>query len=154
MQSGAPLNVIIGSGDVTSILPTPGISGRGSGDRPNLVGPISYPKTKVPAGIQWFNPNAFAAPAPGTFGDLGHNAVRGPGRDNWNLALHKSFVFSESRGSALELRAEAYNVWNHTQLRADVLNGNYGASLTGSNFGVITQAFDPRVFQLGIKLSF
>src|SRR5437588_12328553 len=67
---------------------------------------------------------------------------------------HKIFVFSENRGSSLEFRAEAYNMWNHTQLRADVISGNYGAALTGSNFGVITQAYDPRVFQLGLKLTF
>jgi 3D (Asp-Asp-Asp) domain-containing protein len=63
-------------------------------------------------------------------------------------------VFNESRGSQLEFRAEAYNIWNHTQLRADVQSGNYGNSMTGSNFGVITQAYDPRVFQLGLKLTF
>jgi hypothetical protein len=153
MQSGAPLNIVAGGSDVSSILPN-GVSGRHAGARPDLVGKISYPKTKVPAGVQWFDPAAFVSPAPGTFGNLGHNAVRGPGRDNWNLAVHKSFVFSETRGSALEFRAEAYNAWNHTQLRADVQSGNYGSALNGSNFGVITQAYDPRVFQLGLKLTF
>ena len=155
MQSGAPLNVTVGgSNDLSSILPTSGAGNIGNGNRPDLVGKISYPKTKVPAGIQWFDPTVFAAPAPGTFGTLPHNALRGPGRDNWNMALHKMFVFSESRGSSLEFRAEAYNMWNHTQFRADVISGNYGAALTGSNFGVITQAYDPRVFQLGLKLTF
>jgi hypothetical protein len=153
MQSGAPLNIVVGGGtSASSVLPNS--NDRQAGARPNLVGPISYPKTKMAAGIQWFDPNAFAVPAPGTFGNLGHNAVRGPGRDNWNLAVHKSFVFSETRGSALEFRAEAYNAWNHTQLRADVQSGNYGATLTGSNFGVITQAYDPRVFQLGLRLTY
>jgi hypothetical protein len=152
METGAPLNVTWGGAAPSSVLPN--INDRQAGTRPNLVAPITYPKTKVASGIQWFSPDSFAAPAPGTFGDLGHNAVRGPGRDNWNLAFHKSFVLNERRGSALEFRAEAYNIWNHTQLRADVQSGNYGNSLTGSNFGVITQAYDPRVFQLGLKLTF
>ncbi len=154
METGAPLNVVYGGTTASNIIDNGNLSGRQSGVRPDVVGPISYPKSLVASGIQWFDPNAFAAPAPGTFGDLGHNAVRGPGRDNWNLAFHKSFLFSESRGSALEFRAEAYNIWNHTQLRADTANGNYGATMTGSNFGVITQAYDPRVFQLGLKLTF
>jgi hypothetical protein len=153
MQSGAPLNIVAGGSDVSSILPN-GVSGRQAGARPDLVAPISYPKTKVAAGVQWFDPNSFVSPAPGSFGTLGHNAVRGPGRDNWNLAVHKSFVFSETRGSALEFRAEAYNAWNHTQLRADVQSGNYGSAVNGSNFGVITQAYDPRVFQLGLRLTY
>ena len=152
METGAPLNVVVGGGTTPSSV-LPNVNDRQAGARPNLVGPIGYPQSKVAAGVQWFDPNAFAIPAPGTFGDLGHNAIRGPGRDNWNLALHKSFAFNE-RGSALELRAETYNVWNHTQLRADVQSGNYGATLTGSNFGVITQAYDPRVFQLALKLIF
>jgi len=153
METGAPLNVVArGGSSATSIIPN--VDNRQAGARPNLVGRISYPKAQVANGIQWFDPNSFANPAPGTYGDLGHNALRGPGRDNWNLAFHKSFIFSESRGSALELRAEAYNVWNHTQLKADVQNGNYGADLNGSNFGVITQAYDPRVFQLGVKVTF
>jgi len=153
METGAPLNLVVGGGSTASSI-LPNLNDRQAGVRPDLVGAISYPKTQVPAGVQWFDPNAFAAPAPGTFGDLGHNALRGPGRDNWNLAFHKTFVFSESRGSQLEFRAEAYNIWNHTQLKADIQNGNYGANLTGSNFGVITQAYDPREFQLGLKLTF
>ncbi len=152
MQSGPPLNVVVGGSSVSSVLPNG--NDRQAGARPNVVGPSRYPKTSVPAGIQWFDPAAFAEPAPGSFGNLGHNALRGPGRHNWNLAVHKSFVFSETRGSNLEFRAEAYNAWNHTQLRADVQSGNYGATLNGSNFGVITQAYDPRVFQLGLKLTF
>ena len=147
MQSGAPLDVLLTGNNAASLIPN-------ARNRPDLVGSIHYPKTLVPAGIQWFDPSAFSSPAPGTWGNLGHNALRGPGRDNWNLALHKSFVFSENRGSALELRAEAYNAWNHTQFRADVQSGGYGNSLGGSNFGVITQAYDPRVFQLGLKLTF
>jgi hypothetical protein len=147
MQSGSPLDVLLSGNNAASLVPN-------ARNRPNLAGPIHYPKTLVDAGVQWFDPNSFAAPAPGTWGNLGHNALRGPGRDNWNLALHKAFVFSESRGSQLELRAEAYNAWNHTQLRADIQSGGYGNSLGGSNFGVITQAYDPRVFQLGAKITF
>ena len=120
-------------------------------NRPDLVGSVSYPSTVSPTKqqvIQYINPAAFADPAIGAFGDLGHNAARGPGRDNWNLSLFKSFVFSEERGSRLELRWETFNVWNHTQFNQ--VSNNFGAS----NFGQFTSAFDPRVLQLGVKLYF
>jgi hypothetical protein len=79
---------------------------------------------------------------------LGHNALRGPGRDNWNLSLFKSFIFSEARGSRFEFRVETFNTWNHTEFNA--VNGTFG----GGQFGQVTSAFDPRIFQLGAKLYF
>ena len=97
---------------------------------------------------EWFNTAAFAAPAVGALGDAGHNSLRGPGRDNWNLSLFKSFVLSESRGSRFELRVETFNTWNHTEFN-QVSNG-----LGSSNFGQVTSAFDPRIFQLGGKIYF
>ena len=145
MESGAPVNVNLGG--------TQGSNGvQNATNRPDLVGTISYPKTLVANGIQWFDPGAFKAPALGAWGNLPHDALRGPGRDNWNLAVHKSFAFGERAN--FEFRAEAFNVWNHTQFKADVQNGGIGNTVTGSNFGVITSAWDPRVLQLGAKLSF
>ncbi len=73
--------------------------------------------------------------------------MRGPSRDNWNLSLFKSFAFNES-GSRLELRAESFNAWNHTEFN-QVSN-----ALGSSNFGQVTSAYDPRVFQFGTKLYF
>jgi len=108
---------------------------------------------QAPKKIQYIDPAAFALPALGAFGNLGRNALRGPGRDNWNLSLFKSFLFSETRGSRLEFRVETFNTWNHTQLRGDTgggISNNFGAS----NFGQFTSAFDPRILQLGLKLYF
>ena len=34
-------------------------------------------------------------------GNLGHDALRGPGRDNWNLSLFKSFVLSRVAAAVL-----------------------------------------------------
>lgn len=141
MQTGAPLDILTSSTSVSSIVPQ-------TRNRPDLVGKISYPKTVD----QWFDPTAFADPAPGTWGNLPAKEVRGPGRDNWNLSIFKSFVFSESRGSRLEFRAESFNTWNHTQFRGDRQGGGISTNLGASNFGAITNAFDPRTFQLGLKL--
>jgi hypothetical protein len=143
MESGIPINIGLSGAQGGNALPN-------ATNRPNLVGKISYPST-VGAGsqvIQYLDPSAFALPAVGSFGNLGHNAVRGPGRDNWNLSLFKSFVFSETRGSKLEFRVETFNTWNHTQFNQ--VSNNLGSS----NFGQYTSAFDPRILQLALKAYF
>jgi hypothetical protein len=144
MESGVPINIGISGGQGGNGLPN-------ATNRPDKVGSITYPQAAVPGkqqGIQYINPAAFALPALGAFGNLGHNALRAPGRDNWNLSLFKSFVFSETRGSRLEFRVETFNTFNHTQFH-DVSN-NFGSS----NFGQFTSAWDPRIMQLGLKLYF
>jgi Carboxypeptidase regulatory-like domain len=141
MSSGAPMNASYGGG-VASIVPN-------TSNRPDLVASVQYPHTVA----QWFSPSAFAAPTDGTWGNLPHNYLRGPGRDNWNVSLLKNFVLSESRGSNLQFRAEFFNLWNHTQFQGDN-NGGIDTNLSDGNFGAITAAFDPRVIQLGLKLTF
>jgi Carboxypeptidase regulatory-like domain len=143
MESGAPLNITVNGTTAGSVV-------QNAASRPDLTGAISYPHTAN----EWFNPAAFSMPAAGSFGNLGHDALRGPGRDNWNLALFKSFVFSQERGSRLELRFESFNTWNHTQFKGDVQNGGISTALGSSNFGAVTSAFDPRTFQLGAKFVF
>jgi hypothetical protein len=144
MESGLPINIGISGGQGGNGLPN-------ATNRPDLVGQIAYPQRAVPGkqqGIQYIDPSAFALPALGAFGNLGHNALRAPGRDNWNLSLFKSFTFSETRGSRLEFRVETFNTWNHTQFNG--ISRNLGSS----NFGQFTSAFDPRILQLGGKVYF
>jgi hypothetical protein len=142
MESGTPINLGLSGAQ--------GGNGVGGSNRPNLVGAVNI-GPNVCAGqqcIQYINASAFAFPTIGSWGTLGHNAYYGPGRDNWNLSLFKSFVFSEERGSRLELRLETFNVWNHTQF-----NG-VNTTLGNSNFGQFNSAFDPRILQLGGKIYF
>ena len=154
MQTGTPLNMTVSGNNVASLF------AGGVGNRPDKVAAIRYPKsavnltgTKV-TGIQWVDLSAFATPAPGTWGNLPFDAVRGPGRHNWNLSLFKSFLLSESRGSRFEFRADAFNAWNHTQFGAPGQNGGFHTGFDGGQAGQITNAFDPRTFQLGAKLIF
>ena len=137
MTSGLPINPQLTGGQSSNGLPN-------ATNRPDLTGKISYPH-KVGA---WFNTSAFTVPAVGAWGNAGFNSLRGPGRDNWNLSLFKSFNFDESHNRRFELRAESFNIWNHTEFN-QVSNG-----LGSSNFGQVTSAFDPRVFQFGAKLYF
>ncbi len=58
------------------------------------------------------NPAAFATPAPGAFGNVPRNFLRGPNFRQFDLVLNKRFRFSESTN--LEFRTEVFNVFNHT----------------------------------------
>src|ERR1700759_272745 len=137
VTSGLPVNPQLTGGQAGQGLPN-------ATNRPDQVASVSYPKTVN----EWFSTASFADPALGAWGDAGHNSLRGPGRQNWNLSLFKSFVLSESRGSRFELRVETFNTWNHTEFN-QISNG-----LGSSNFGQVTSAFDPRIFQLGGKIYF
>jgi Carboxypeptidase regulatory-like domain len=152
IESGLPLNVTAGT--------AAGYVG-GAG-RPNLIGAISYlntPATGAAAGnqhINYFDPSAFISPqdtsiplaSRSPWGNFGHNGLRGPGRDNWDMSLFKSFTFSESRGSRFELRFETFNTWNHTQFQ------NVDSALGDTRFGQYTSTYNPRTLQLGGKIYF
>jgi hypothetical protein len=130
--------------------------------RPDYIGGqiITPHNHNVPAGQfpQWFNPAAFASPANGSFGNFHRNSIYGPGVDNWNMSLFKNIKFTESM--RIQLRFEAYNVFNHTQW-GSVNNGlsapTAGTSFSGANAGSsgqITSTRDPRQLQLGGKFYF
>ena len=96
---------------------------------------------------RWFNTAAFATPAAFTFGDVGRNTVYGPGRQTLDLALQREFAVTENM--KLQLRAEAFNALNHTNL------GTPNRFVNTPQFGTITEAATPgREIQLGIRFSF
>ena len=71
-----------------------------------------------------FNPGAFALPQGLTFGNAGRNDVRNP-RLNFDMGIFKHFAIKES--AAIEFRAEAFNIFNHTQFSlSDVTAGSSG----------------------------
>jgi hypothetical protein len=145
-MSGAPLNLGVNGTNAASVI-------QNSGNRPNLYGVVRYPKTAD----AWFDPSVFVVPTGvgnDIYGNLGFNALRGPGRQNWNLSLFKNFMISESRGTRFELRADAFNTWNHTQFHGDVNTGGITLQTGAGDFGQVKTAFDPREFQLGAKLVF
>jgi hypothetical protein len=140
IESGIPINVSGGSSNVV-----------GQFNRPNLNGKISYVHQVVPstdpfAHIQYFNTSVFSDPGPGNWGNLGHNALRGPGRDNWNLSLFKTITLTENSG--LQLRLETFNTFNHTQFQ------NSDNSLGDSRFGQFTSAYPARTIQISGKFYF
>lgn len=145
LQSGAPLNLNVSGTTVASVL-------NNIGTRPNVNGAIRYPHSVA----QWFDPSAFSKPAcatgPDCWGNLPFDALRGPGRDNWNLSLLKNFAFTERL--RMEFRVETFNTWNHTQFKGDANQGGIDIGVGSSTFGQVKAAFDPREIQLGLKLIF
>jgi hypothetical protein len=131
-QSGTPFSVINGGSNNLgiSVLDNAGIAnGAGTGSYPDVV---ASPRSALPVGIQkftpqsigplLFNPAAFAAPQGLTFGDAGRNFLNNPHRLNFDMSIFKNFKVTE--GSVLEFRAEAFNVFNHTEFR--IFNPNIG----------------------------
>ena len=96
-------------------------------------------------GFVQFNRACFASPAIGYFGNSGRNPLHGPGRDNWDIGVHKVFPIREN--ISLQLRVETFNTLNHTQFGSP--NGNVGDP---ANFGRVSTAALPRLTQLGLKL--
>ena len=96
-----------------------------------------------------FNAALFSLPALGQMGTAARRSFYGPGIANFDMALAKNVRLAESR--TLQLRAEAFNVWNHAQFDGPAaVNGNIGSA----NFGQITSAAAPRLVQLAVKFSF
>ena len=93
----------VGGATVTNI---PGGNSRGT-QRPDLV-PGVNPYLKD--GVRWLNPAAFAAPMPGTFGNLPRNYLRGPSFWQLDLISSKDMRFSERQG--LQLRVDLFNLTN------------------------------------------
>jgi Carboxypeptidase regulatory-like domain len=94
----------------------------------------------------WFNTAAFRQPAPGSFGSVGRNTLRGPGINNLDLAVFKNFEVG--RGSRVQFRFESFNTFNHAQFNAPVVN------VADNRFGRILGARPGRINQIGLKLLF
>jgi hypothetical protein len=97
-------------------------------------------------GFRWFDSSCFPIPPVGYFGNSGRTVLGGPGIHNWDLGLEKSFLL-RGESTRLNLRVEAFNVWNHPQFGQP--EGDAGA---GTNFGRISSTRAPRVIQVALKV--
>jgi len=157
-QSGVPFSVRTGDdragvGDTT---PQPW----------NLVGDPSVSNPSFSQGRTvdqnfWFNPQAFALPAVGTFGNSGRNLIRGPIAQTWDIAIFKNVPLGGTR--RLQLRLEAFNFPNHPNLdnpATSATGGGSGNILNPANadFGRVlgkgTTVPSNRNIQLGVKFMF
>jgi hypothetical protein len=114
-----------------------------------------------------FDPTAFTVPANGTYGNAPRSFARLPGRNQTNLSLVKNMYFNSERNFYLQLRAEAFNLFNHTQFNSTGFTGTAGATgtqlpvaanpndlSTYGGFGKPSGTRPPREFQFAFKLYF
>jgi hypothetical protein len=116
-----------------------------------------------------FNPNAFKAPFASGAGITGCGAgcvngvgtvskapIYGPGLNNWDIALFKTFQLGGSETRRLQFRVESFNAFNHTQYTGIGSTGSFStANVNGTaNFGQFSTAAPSRRFQVGLKLYF
>jgi hypothetical protein len=167
-QTGTPFSVYNGAANGDNAgLGNAVASGAGAGQ--SYADVIGDPHRNIPrfdpsSGFGPFvaNPNVFVAPTGLTLGDSGRNFLRNSGHWNIDMALFKHFRVTESM--AFEFRAEAFNIFNHTEFGP--VGGDQGgaagsggfSSNTGSfgagNFLQTGTAYSPRILQLGAKFIF
>ncbi|HZQ43594.1 MAG TPA: carboxypeptidase regulatory-like domain-containing protein [Acidobacteriaceae bacterium] len=123
---------------------TPGLSTSGNGlaTRPDVIAPISYPKTLK----QWFTTTSFKQPPAGFFGNASPGILRGPGLVVFDATIGKDTHIGERVN--VVWRMEFFNLFNHTNF------GNPGASLGANTFGAISSAKDPRMGEMVFKVVF
>jgi hypothetical protein len=137
-QTGQPFSVT---------YTAPGSQVYGASGRADRVPGMSlYPKHKT--NTQWFNPAAFAAPSPYTFGNSGYDMLRGPNYQNWDMNLEKNTTIGERY--KLQLRGEVFNIANHPNF------GVPSAAITNpASFGVISSVVNEnRTIEFAAKFNF
>ncbi len=99
-----------------------------------------------------FNTAAFALPAVGTYGNAPRTVIRGPGVNNWDAAVFKNLPVVKEHFK-LQLRAELYNVFNHTQFTAWDTTARFdpAGNQVNSAFGRATAAAAPRIIQFSLR---
>jgi hypothetical protein len=85
---------------------------------------------------------------PGQTSGLPRAFIEGPGYWNVNAALMKNFLFTENM--KLQLRMEAFNVFNNVNLQ----NNTQFAGITSTTFGQITSAAPARIMQFAARFEF
>jgi hypothetical protein len=73
----------------------------------------------------------------------------GPGIDNYDFNLQKTLKFTDT--TSLELRLDAFNIFNHAQFYGpSSVDGN----ISSATFGQVVSAAPPRLLQIALKMMF
>jgi hypothetical protein len=138
VHSGYPFTILASPPNLTGSL-SGVVTGNVFADR---VAHLPSPKSA----LEWFNPANFASPAPYTFGDSGRNTNISPGYWDYDADLKKTFSLYE--GVNLQVRGDAFNVFNHRNLTAP------DATLGTTGTGQITASTTARILQVGAQINF
>jgi hypothetical protein len=183
MQSGTPFNITFTPNSTQQVSPQISATYRGANEyRPNIVPgqKVTQGRSSIAANtgyVNYINLNAFVlqpiTDAAGNYLSPFGTATRNPGRTpafyETDLDLNKKFNTPIER-MKIEFRAEAYNIFNHTNLfLPSTISGTQGTTTatatTGASLplseitggvptggGQITSTFEPRILQFGLKV--
>ncbi len=170
IRSGFPLDVLAGLNTSRS---NPGPSGAGDAGlvRADYVGnatatlnastfqTLTNPNSSsTSSGNYYFDPNNFSISrltaansakvglTSYPYGTFPRNGLRGPGQTNLDLTISKHFYITERLN--IELRGDAFNVFNHTEF------SNPDTTPGSQTFGQVSNTYDPRILQLALHLQF
>ncbi|MGB6691834.1 MAG: TonB-dependent receptor [Terracidiphilus sp.] len=152
-QGGQPINVVTGADNSGTTEYQ---------DRAKITGPALNSNRSVQSYsfAQYLNPNSFAVPALGTYGNLNRNSIYGPGFEDVDLSLLKNIPLYKERVHA-EFRVEMFNVFNRINLAQPLNNLGYGSSF-GQSTSTIGVSYgspgigsgEPYNTQLALKIIF
>jgi hypothetical protein len=138
LEAGFPYTPTMGTADLSGAL---------SGNWfPNIVGNPNVSNRSV---SNWFNPAAFAQPAPFTFGNVGRNTLIGPGMSAFDFSFAKNFGIPRFERGKVQFRFDATNVFNHPSFSNP--NASIGTPSAGIIYGTTVGG---RTIQLGARMSF
>jgi len=146
--TGFPVT-LINYGDNSLLGAEPnGINNYGVDEPEVAAGPLNLnhsPRNGQP----YFNAGLFTENALGTPGDASRRYFHGPGMQNFDMALLKNLRLTDSK--SLQLRLEAFNVFNHAQFFGpQSVDGN----ISSATFGQVVSAAAPRLVQAGARFTF
>jgi len=153
LESGLPFTATADATDVANIHPS------SETERANVTGAPLRPSGFKQTVQTWYNPAAFATPAPYTFGNVGRNTLRGPKLNNFDFALLKNFRLTESK--SVQFRSEFFNIANNVNLAPpgggasggfSTLGGESRTAVNGANFMHIFSAAAAREIQFSLKV--
>jgi hypothetical protein len=140
MQSGLPF---------TPTMAANALNNAGAYQLPNRACEGSLPSDQRSVS-RWFDTSCFVSPGAFTYGNSGLNILRGPGLQQFDIAMLKNFRLPFKEGARLQFRAEAFNLGNRANFRLPNFNIGVPAG------GVITQTLSGfgRQIQLVAKVEF
>jgi hypothetical protein len=130
LSTGRPFTVFLNTGVNNGAPSWPDRIGDGRLDNPTVD--------------QWFDPTAFAAPTPNTYGTSGRGVLYAPGTRTVDVSLSRTFPIKMFR---LQFRADAFNLFNTPQFGFP--NANIGSPTVGR---ITTTIADNRSMQFALKL--
>jgi hypothetical protein len=151
-SSGTPLGINVLSATGTDLL---GGGGGADGQRVNLTCNPNLPHSEKSVN-RMFDTSCIAFAGRGDLGNAPKDAVRGPGRSNFDMALFRNFNLGNEQ-RVLTFRWELYNVFNHTQFNSidttAIFNSATGQQ-TNPTFGQALGAWPARQMQFSMRLRF